>query len=168
MVKYTEEIKKYIKNNCFGKTCKNLTDELNRKFDTNFTCIAVRSYLYANGLRLTNHKYTNILSKRLKVGTIREKKNMLKIKVAQPNHWKQYQVYIYEKYHKTKVKKGEVVIFLDGNTRNFNINNLLKIDRGILGVRNANFSHIKGRAGYAMASLKCAIERKKHEASRKI
>jgi hypothetical protein len=45
------------------------------------------------------------------------------IKIAEPNKWQLKHRYIYEQ-HYGKIPKGYVCIFLDGNKRNFDINNL--------------------------------------------
>lgn len=43
--------------------------------------------------------------------------------------WRQKHVLVWEQYHKMKVPKGHVVIFLDGDRTNFNITNLALITR---------------------------------------
>lgn len=47
-------------------------------------------------------------------------------------NWKLKQRYVWEKAHNDVVKKGEVVIFLDGDRNNFDIDNLLKVNRAEL------------------------------------
>lgn len=81
------------------------------------------------------------------------------MKVKEPNKWKQKQVHLWELAHNEKVKKGEVVIFLDGNTRNFEIKNLYKISRGLNVIRNAWYGHIKGINGYQLAEIKHLIKK---------
>ncbi len=46
------------------------------------------------------------------------------IKIEEPRKWMQKHRYIYEQHYGITLKKGEKVIFLDGNKNNFNINNL--------------------------------------------
>jgi hypothetical protein len=46
--------------------------------------------------------------------------------------------HVYEQHHGVKVPKGKAVIFLDGNRRNFDPNNLEMIDRGLLAQFNKN------------------------------
>lgn len=58
--------------------------------------------------------------------------------------WKLKQVKIYEDYYNVKVKKDEVVIFLDGNNKNFDISNLRCISRVIAGAINASGFSSKG------------------------
>ena len=40
--------------------------------------------------------------------------------------------YLYQQYHNCVLDKNEAIIFLDGNNRNFDINNLYKVTRGEL------------------------------------
>lgn len=51
------------------------------------------------------------------------------VKIADPNKWKQKHRVIWEKHHGRKLKDGELVTFLDGDVNNFNINNLMLIDK---------------------------------------
>lgn len=43
--------------------------------------------------------------------------------------WQSKQIIVWEQYHKTKVPKGHIVIFKDGDNTNFSIDNLLMISR---------------------------------------
>ena len=54
------------------------------------------------------------------------------VKIADPNKWILKQRLIYEQLHGVKLKKNEVVIFLDGNRQNFSADNLHKLTRGAL------------------------------------
>lgn len=70
----------------------------------------------------------------------REGKNgLIEIKINGKNKhtgyvgvWKSKQSYLYEVYSGNKVLDGEVVIFKDGNIRNFNFDNLVKLKRSEL------------------------------------
>ena len=164
MIKYTKEIDEYIKNHCVGNKPQNLVDALKKEFNFDTTINGLRAYMSTKGYRFTTHKIAEHKNwNQRKVGDFRTKKGLVQIKVAEPNVWKQYQVYLWEKYHKQKVKKGEVVIFLDKNTRNFNIENLYKVSRKVLGYRAINYSHIEGINGYQLSELKCLISDKRKE-----
>lgn len=63
------------------------------------------------------HNHRNVFEERL------DKNGYIEIKVKEPNVWQQKQRYIYEQYY-GKIPKNHKVIFLDGNNRNFNIDNL--------------------------------------------
>lgn len=51
------------------------------------------------------------------------------IKIAEPKRWQLYHRYLYEKTHGEKLKKNEAVIFADGDKSNFEIDNLVKVNR---------------------------------------
>lgn len=54
------------------------------------------------------------------------------IKIAEPNKWRVYSRYIYEKTHGIKLKDDEAIIFADGDKSNFDIDNLVKVNRANL------------------------------------
>ena len=81
----------------------------------------------------TMFKKGNIPSNHKEVGTERITcDGYVEVKVAEPGTWMTKQRYIYEQYHHTKLDSDEVVIFLDGNKRNFDIDNLYRIKRSAL------------------------------------
>ncbi len=164
MIKYTKEIDKYIKNHCVGNKPQKLVDALKKEFNFDTTINGLRTYMSTKGYRFRTHKIAEHKNwNQRKVGELRIKKGLVQIKIAEPNVWKQYQVYLWEKAHNEKVKKGEIVIFLDKNTRNYNIENLYKISRRVLGYRAINYSHIEGINGYQLSELKCLISDKRKE-----
>lgn len=57
------------------------------------------------------------------------------VKIADPNVWRAKHILIWEA-HNGPVPKGHVVIFGDGNNRNFDINNLILVSRKQLAVLN--------------------------------
>ena len=61
-----------------------------------------------------------------------------KIKVAEPNKWRLKHRLIWEKHHGRKVPGGHVVIFGDGNKRNFDVDNLILVSRAQLAMLNKN------------------------------
>ena len=69
------------------------------------------------------------------------KDGLIEIKVD-INKWISKHRYIWEQYYKKEVPKGKVVIFLDGNNRNFDIDNLKLISRGALLILNRQYKHI--------------------------
>lgn len=60
------------------------------------------------------------------------------IKIADPNKWISYHQMLWEKAHGEKIKDGEVIIFADGDKSNFDIDNLVKINRENLIYLNKN------------------------------
>nr|DAP11762.1 MAG TPA: homing endonuclease [Caudoviricetes sp.] len=69
------------------------------------------------------------------------KDGYIEIKVGL-NKWISKHRYVWEQHHKKEVPKGKVVIFLDGNNRNFEIENLKLISRGALLILNNRYKHI--------------------------
>lgn len=69
------------------------------------------------------------------------KDGYIEIKVGR-NKWLGKHRYIWEQYYKKDVPKGYAVIFLDGDNRNFEIDNLKIISRGALLILNSRYRHI--------------------------
>ena len=78
------------------------------------------------------HNYKPLGSERI------TKDGYCEIKVSDTGRrWRPKHVLIYEKHH-GKVPKGSAVIFLDGDKRNFDIDNLYLVTRGQLAMLNKN------------------------------
>lgn len=148
---YTSEEIEFLKNNVKGISEQELTNRFNKKFNCNVTvqAIAVQKskYKLKNGLTGQRFKKGHIpynkgkkglkkansgsftkghIPKNAKsVGSERiNRDNCIEIKVEFPNKWRPKHHIIYEKYHNVKIGHWDRVLFLDGNKRNFNINNL--------------------------------------------
>nr|WP_275901160.1 HNH endonuclease signature motif containing protein [Paenibacillus periandrae] len=59
------------------------------------------------------------------------------VKIADPNKWRGKHQLVWEK-NNGPIPKGYVIIFGDGNRRNFDPNNLILISRGQLAIMNKN------------------------------
>lgn len=72
------------------------------------------------------------------IGTEALKKGYVRVKVAQPNVWVFKNVYVWNQNHPEDpvIPKKEMVIFLNGNIRDFRIENLQKIPREIASIFN--------------------------------
>lgn len=146
-----DEQEEFLKSVVKGNTCAQITKIINRKYNLNLSTQQIKSL--KNRLKLKSgvdarfkkgmvpynkgkKNVTGMSSTRFKkgrvpynfrpVGSLRypeDNKNYVMIKVANPNKWQQYHDYLWEK-HKGKIPKGYVVVFADGNNRNFDINNL--------------------------------------------
>lgn len=53
----------------------------------------------------------------------------IRVKIKQPNVWVLKNRYLYEQAHNVKLKDDEVVLFADQDKTNFNIDNLIKVNR---------------------------------------
>ena len=69
------------------------------------------------------------------------KDGYIEIKVG-INKWIGKHRYTWEQHYKKKVPKGYAVLFLDGDNRNFEIDNLKIISRGALLILNRRYRHI--------------------------
>jgi len=194
-MKYTDEMKQFILDNYKGRYNQELADLFNQKFNTNITSRTIKSYKANNKLNSgltgkfrkgqTPHnkgkkmpkevyekvKHTmfakgNVPPNHRPVGSERiSKDGYIEVKVAEPNKWRLKQRVVYEEA-KGKIPEGCPIIFLDGNKRNFDIDNLRCITRSELlylncnGLNNSN--EITG-TGILMARLDRAKNKKKQE-----
>ena len=143
-VKWTTEIDHWIKQRCpiheHGYTqIQHMLDELNATFHTGFSINAFKTNCYSKGFNLeaiksANHHRGERHHKHKPVGSLQVKKGYVQIKIAEPNQWMQYQRYVWEQNHPGESAKGMVVIFMDGNSRNFDPSNLERVSRGELTV----------------------------------
>lgn len=87
------------------------------------------------------------------------------IKIANPNKWVPYHRMLWEKAHGEKIKDGELVIFADGDKSNFDIDNLVKINKGnfLFLVKNKLRFEDKDltKAGVAVSKLNEEINKRK-------
>ena len=64
------------------------------------------------------------------IGSMRENADgYVVIKTKETGRWSLYQRHIYEQAHGIKLDKDDIVLFADGNTRNFDVDNLVKVTR---------------------------------------
>ena len=194
-MKYTDEMKQFILDNYKGRYNQELADLFNQKFNTNITSRTIKSYKANNKLNSgltgkfrkgqTPHnkgkkmpkevyekvKHTmfakgNVPPNHRPVGSERiSKDGYIEIKVAEPNKWRLKQRVVYEET-KGKIPEGCPIIFLDGNKRNFDIDNLRCITRSellYLNCNGLNNSNEITETGILMARLDRAKNKKKQE-----
>lgn len=194
-MKYTDEMKQFILDNYKGRYNQELADLFNQKFNTNITSRTIKSYKANNKLNSgltgkfrkgqTPHnkgkkmpkevyekvKHTmfakgNVPPNHRPVGSERiSKDGYIEVKVAEPNKWRLKQRVVYEET-KGKIPEGCPIIFLDGNKRNFDIDNLRCITRSellYLNCNGLNNSNEVTETGILMARLDRAKNKKKQE-----
>lgn len=194
-MKYTDEMKQFILDNYKGRYNQELADLFNQKFNTNITSRTIKSYKANNNLNSgltgkfikgqTPHnkgkkmpkevyekvKHTmfakgNVPPNHRPVGSERiSKDGYIEVKVAEPNKWRLKQRVVYEEA-KGKIPEGCTIIFLDGNKRNFDIDNLRCITRSellYLNCNGLNNSNEITETGILMARLDRAKNKKKQE-----
>lgn len=194
-MKYTDEMKQFILDNYKGRYNQELADLFNQKFNTNITSRTIKSYKANNKLNsgLTGKfrkgqiphnkgkkmpkevyekvKHTmfakgNVPPNHRPVGSERiSKDGYIEVKVAEPNKWRLKQRVVYEEA-KGKIPEGCPIIFLDGNKRNFDIDNLRCITRSellYLNCNGLNNSNEITETGILMARLDRTKNKKKQE-----
>ena len=140
-IKWTREIQEWLKARCplreHGYTKrKEVLDELNATFGTDFTEKALVTHCYESGIQFglaasnSNIPRGERHWRHRNVGDLQTKKDYVRIKVAEPNVWMQYQRYVWERAHPGESAEGCAVIFMDGNNRNFDPANLERVTRG--------------------------------------
>lgn len=194
-MKYTDEMKQFILDNYKGRYNQELADLFNQKFNTNITSRTIKSYKANNKLNSgltgkfrkgqTPHnkgkkmpkevyekvKHTmfakgNVPPNHRPVGSERiSKDGYIEVKVAEPDKWRLKQRVVYEEA-KGEIPEGCPIIFLDGNKRNFDIDNLRCITRSellYLNCNGLNNSNEITETGILMARLDRAKNKKKQE-----
>ena len=188
-------MKQFILDNYKGRYNQELADLFNQKFNTNITSRTIKSYKANNKLNSgltgkfrkgqTPHnkgkkmpkevyekvKHTmfakgNVPPNHRPVGSERiSKDGYIEVKVEEPNKWRLKQRVVYEET-KGKIPEGCPIIFLDGNKRNFDIDNLKCITRSellYLNCNGLNNSNEITETGILMARLDRTKNKKKQE-----
>lgn len=107
------------------------------------------------------HRTLPLLSEQVKKGYVR-------IKVAQPNVWKQKQVWVYEQHHGCTVKKGSCIVFLNNDRRDFRPENLFLLSHSEMGVMNRLYGGLSECAEESMRRiLNAKISIRRHVIARK-
>ena len=124
---------------------KRFINDFNNKFEHKLTTSKLESLMYR--LRVSTGKPNNSLYmsmfnyQKYKIGEDIQRKGYTYIKIDNKRdktktsnelwkiNWKLKHVYIYERYYNVKIKNDEMVVFLDKNKNNFNIDNLLLVNR---------------------------------------
>lgn len=145
---YTEEEVTWLIANQDTMTRAKLTDAFNKKFGTSVSQYSISDKCNKN---LKIHRSVNVTTfantarKQCPIGTIRKSQTLTYIKVKdvpvavgvnnnltgyREPYWLPLQKKIYQDAH-GEIGKDQFVIFLDGNTENFDLDNLYPIDRRI-------------------------------------
>ena len=154
-MKYTTEQSEWLKNN-YGNVSSymELVTLFNERFNTNRSLGQIsdkcNKQLKLKGMP-SQTRYGNKVKEQLPVGSIRisirqgHRTTYIKVMEDTNSHisgyvepyWMPLQKKIYQD-HYGEIEKGKMVIFLDGNTENFDINNLYCIDRKISAIMSKN------------------------------
>ncbi len=159
---FPEEIKEFIEQNHVGVGSKNMTNLVNKTFETNYTYAQIKSY-YKNhsinsglngqfqkgqtpfnkglkgvgGWEPTQFKKGHRPKNHLPVGSERiNTMGYIDIKIAEPNKWRCKHQLIWIAAN-GEIPKGQVLIFGDGDRRNLDLDNLILISRRQLSTMNS-------------------------------
>jgi len=177
---YTPEEIRFVKKNIRGITYIEMTELFNERFGLRLTLKQIETLMYKHGLRNgigsynggappnkgKKHKpwqrnYRPIGSER--VMPYSSGKEYVEVKTGH-HTWKRKHTAIWEKAN-GKVPKGHVIIFADGNNRNFALDNLMLVSRAELAVMNScgliSLHKKLTLAGKAVADLKMLISKRK-------
>ena len=122
--KWTEEHISYLKEIAEGKTYKEITKLMSDKFSYPFKIADVGNLIHRNNIK-TGRKSGKPPKDVNSTGYRSDSYEVIK---TEQGNWQYKHRYIYEK-HYGKIKKGNCVIFLDGNRENFNIENLKEVTK---------------------------------------
>lgn len=193
-IEYNEEEKEFLKSNC-SMSRQELTDAFNGRFGRNLSKGNISAMCKRNkwltgrtgmfekggmpwntglkGKMVTKPNSGNFQKghrpkNSVPVGTRVITKGWVKVKVAEPNIWRNESRIVWEKHHGTPVPKGKLLIHLDGDFTNNSIDNLALISRKELAKLNKRrfkeaLAEVKPSM-IALAKLETAIqERSKDE-----
>lgn len=143
------KLKEYLKIFAKQYTIDELLPKVNKIFDENFTRYELQKYLLRHKIKY-KYKSENMARNARMMGTPKHSKpigteytnyNGLVLVKVDKNKWVYKGRLIYENYYGVKLKEDEMIIFLDGNRKNFNIDNLkliTKQEAGYLGTFRLN------------------------------
>lgn len=147
---YTDAEKEWLRENQDKMTRANLTKAFNEKFGASVKPTSISDICTKQlGLHRTvnDGRYGKRPKEQLPIGTIRKSQVGTYIKVMDSQngrftgykepYWLPLQKKIYQDAY-GEIEKGKMVCFLDGNTDNFDINNLYCIDRKISAIMSSN------------------------------
>ncbi|WP_028392743.1 HNH endonuclease signature motif containing protein [Bacillus cihuensis] len=162
---YTDEQKIFVRENIKGRSRKELTELFNDNFNTNLKVTQMVGFIKRNGLvsgldgrfikgqeawnkgvrgvdfcgengKKTQFKKGNKPHNYKPVGTERVNgDDYVDIKIADPNKWRAKHLIVWESVN-GEIPKKHVVIFGDGNRRNFEPDNLILVSRAQLAMLN--------------------------------
>ena len=133
---WTDEQIEYLKSIAKGTPRKDIVDKINEKFNLNLSMQQLRDCMNSRGIRNNidkkfSAKDGNRCQQEKPIGTIsRWECGYTMIKTGK-NEWEFIQRYVWRKHH-GEIPPNHSVIFLDGNTDNYNIENLALVNRNEL------------------------------------
>ena len=133
---FNEKQKEWIIKNAIGLRNEKLTEMFNKEFNANMTVGQIKKF------KNYHHISSGLKSCNLPVGSERENKGYILIKIAEPNIWIEKHRYIYEKVN-GNIPPRHKIIFADGNKRNFELSNLILVSDSEKLIMNCRNLHSK-------------------------
>lgn len=137
---YLSEEIEFLKLHVPGSSFRKLTDMFNNKFDVKRTYQSIKSFCIKHGIKngidmryshenKNPYAFSSDANTNYDLGCERvDYYGFIKVKVARPNVWKLKHHLVWEK-HLGKIPENSVVLFADGNNRNFTPENLVLLAR---------------------------------------
>jgi len=174
MNRYTFEEIEYIKDNIhlYKNGIKfeydRFIDDFNTKFERDLTQNKLHGILTKRKIKLGKPNWNLInglkAQSNYKIGDERTTGRYTFVKVNEnywEDCWKPKHVIMYEKHHNIKIEDGEYVSFLDRNTKNFDIDNLVLLSQKGLG-KMSKYNHINNieirKTAYTICKTECILE----------
>lgn len=117
---FNQEHENWIRANTVGIRNEKLTEMFNKKFNMSITVGQLKKF------KNSHHISSGLKSCNLPIGSERESKGYIMVKVAEPNVWIEKHRYVYESMYGS-IPTGHKIIFADKNTRNFEPDNLILV-----------------------------------------
>lgn len=160
---FNKEQEKYVRSYVPGHSHRQIADEILKKYGIKLTPIQVRTWISNRDVSTgrTGQFKKGEIHHKVPIGTERVRPDgYVWIKVSKPNIWQQKQRWIYEQTH-GPLRQNERIVFADGNNRNFEIDNLIKVNTKELYTINrrraiSNFRDVT-KANLGLAKLDIAI-----------
>jgi hypothetical protein len=127
--RYTPEEIQFIKDNIAGRTYAELTEMFNRRFGRSATIRALRNKCFNCGISHCRNIYP--------IGAERiNHYGYVEVKIGKSKYERKLKHHIIWEAANGPIPKGHVVIFADGDKRNFILDNLLLVSHSELGIMN--------------------------------
>ena len=166
---YTKAQIEWVQENHDTMTRAKLAEAFNEKFGASVTYQSISDLCTKRlGLHRTSNEgcYGHKAKEQLPIGTIRKSQTSIYIKVMDSQnaystgykepYWMPLQKKIYQDAY-GEIEKGKMVCFLDGNTKNLDIDNLYCLDRKISAVMSSNHWWTKDREHTLTAIKWCEL-----------
>lgn len=121
---FSDEMFHFLKNIVENRTWEEITSMFNSRFGVNKSTQRIMNFCSSRGLRNglkgghTGHP----------IGTEQMHDGYTFIKTAQPNKWTPKHKFIWEEKN-GPIPTGDIILFADGNKSNFNLDNLIKVNK---------------------------------------